>query len=154
MEIDWKKYNTIVIIGLPATGKTFLASRLPSGYKRYHTDDYMEHDFEDALYHLMDDLRRYKSREVVIEGVQGYRLLRKLAQRKMRQPDLIVKCVAPTELREHRYYERGKILNKGFDKMLTKIWMDYVIEVRDQKPAPKCFMYDTVANKIIGDQIL
>lgn len=154
MGIDWDKFDRVVVIGLAATGKSWLVDNvLPPGYKVFHTDDYITDDFENDLYTLMDAIRRHKGSRVCVEGIQGYRLLRKLAQRKMKQPDLVIKCVTPLDIRRARYKERGKKFPSGQDAMLTKVWMDYINEIRDQK-SPVCVMYDTLTESVVGDRIL
>lgn len=146
--IKWDKYNTIVIVGLPATGKSWLADRVPFSHKVYRTDDYMYHDWEDALYALMADIKRGPAKQV-IEGVQGYRLLRKLAQLNMKGPDLVIRCIATKELRQRRYMDRGKNLSANFDSTLQKIWVDYVRELQHNRVKPECFIYDTLEARVV-----
>lgn len=127
--------NIIVVVGLPASGKTFVANELieqyaKRAYKLYRTDDYIDWGFEESLYKLRDDLRRDLSPRKIIEGVQGYRLLRKGLELGDFNPDVVIVVVASMAIRNDRYKKRptskGKGINRGFDSTLTKIWNDYL----------------------------
>ena len=95
--------GNVVIIGYAAAGKTYFAQQLEKEYpkaKFIHTDDYMKYGFEEALYVLMDDLKSNKDYSLrVIEGVLGYRLLRKGAQLGTFKADLIIKVTAQKDVR-------------------------------------------------------
>lgn len=152
--------KTIVVLGFAASGKSYLCSMLfgvgadlCSRYKVFHTDDYMQYGFEQSLYKVMLDVRTHvelhPNTNCVIEGIQGYRLLRKWAELGIKGPDLIITCVAPVAERMVRYEKRGKAWPVGFDKTLSKIWMDYCIMENDMQHKPRRIMYETVANKVV-----
>ena len=72
------KDKHIIIIGSPASGKTTLSLKLlEKGFKIIHTDDYMQYGFKDSLYKLLEDIQKLNLKNIVIEGILGYRLLRK-----------------------------------------------------------------------------
>lgn len=145
----------IVVVGLPATGKTILADTIVRTYqtrplKVFRTDDYIKHGFEESLYVLMADLNRDISPMKLIEGVQGYRLLRKGLETNSFFPDLVIVCCATRDIRATRYKERGKTINKGFDTMLEKVWQDYIHLLSEQfikSKQPRFIMYDTITGK-------
>lgn len=128
-----KSDKTVVIIGSSATGKSHVADVLAKhhqDFKLIRTDDYMQHGFKEALYVLRDDLKRDISPKKIIEGVQGVRLLRKGLELNDFFADVIVICDADFQTRVKRYAKRGeahKVRNlAGFDKMLGKIFKDYL----------------------------
>lgn len=145
-----RRDKTIVVLGFTCSGKTTLCSRMfDSCYHIMHTDDYIaKYGFEDSLYEIMEDEKRLTRERLVIEGVQGYRLLRKWAQQRSGSADLVITCVAPLDVRAQRYAERnnGKELTSGFDKALSKIWMDWRTIDGGRT---RCVMYDTVENKMV-----
>lgn len=131
--------NVIVVVGLPASGKSWVANELIEkygvrNYKLYRTDDYIKYGFEESLYKMMDDLRRDLSPKKIIEGVQGYRLLRKGLEFGNFNPDVVIIVAASLATRQDRYAKRqagpdgvkGKKINRGFDATLEKIWNDYL----------------------------
>lgn len=133
----------VVIIGGPATGKSTLASiAVGPAFTLFKSDDYMAHGFEPALYVMMKDISKTKTR-VVVEGVQGYRLLRKLAELRKPGPDLIIECVAPRDVRFFRLQARGVAnISKslGMDGTLNSIYSDYK---HIAKQIPTTLVYDT-----------
>lgn len=130
MDLLTDKDKIVVIVGLPATGKTTLLNELQEAnekYSLYHTDDYIEHGFKESLYVMMRDLEADKNPYKIIEGVQAYRLLRKGLELKTFYADLVITCSADYQTRLTRYQQRGE--NKDFttfDKTLGKIWSDYI----------------------------
>lgn len=130
MKIDigklFRMNNKILIIGLPRAGKTYLFESIRdhiymanSDYEIFllQTDDYKKEPWVTQIYTIMDKLRGEE--KWLVEGVQGYRILRKYAQLHDEEikPDLIivVSCSEPP-LKKHR----------GMVKTMTKIWKDYV----------------------------
>ncbi len=124
--------KTVVIIGKSATGKTTLADKLSkefTSYRLFRTDDYASYGYEQSLYVLMEDLKNHNGPKI-IEGVQGYRLLRKGIELGTFQADLILITKASMEDRIKRYAKRGESdkIKKlvGFDKNLDTVWRDYI----------------------------
>lgn len=158
--------KSIVVVGLPASGKSFLATHgiLPQlltkgvrDIKIFRTDDYIKHGFEKSLYILMDDFQErranvVKKEHAIIEGVQGYRLLRKGLELGTFSPDLVITCEATTPIRKQRIFEReGKKLNEGFDSALMKIWTNYQVMLRQQSLSfkiPRFIAYNSITNQV------
>lgn len=139
VQVDIENKN-VLIIGWPASGKTHLANLLwkdNPGHQCFHTDDYMHHGFVEALYALMEDIKKCR-RPTIIEGVQGYRLLRKGVELDSYYPDIVIEL----EISEKRMYQtyaterRGKdpAYLKGFVKMQAKILDDYFKMKNKHKP--------------------
>lgn len=45
-----------------------------------HTDDYMMYGYKDSLYRLLEDLKKINFEYVIVEGIMGARLMRKLQE--------------------------------------------------------------------------
>lgn len=118
----------IVVIGLPATGKTYLAERLAKllpEHRIYHTDDYAEQGYKESLYSLINDVYAGPGKYIV-EGVQGYRFLRKNQENSFHNIDLIIEVVADSLTRVDRYIDRGKEMTPAFDKNLQTVMAKYL----------------------------
>jgi len=97
--------KTIVIIGCPASGKTTLGRALAAstGTKLIETDDYIPHGAVNSLYVMLDELVEMDC-PVIVEGVGGYRLLRKGVQLANFFPDVVIELeVTPEQVA--RVYE-------------------------------------------------
>lgn len=120
--------NIVVIIGDPATGKTHLTNHLGDKYPEYrviHTDDYMHHGFQKALYMMMDDISMSENKKMIIEGIQSARLLRKGIQLNNFHPDLIIETTAPDDLKVSRYTLRGKEYPIALEKNIRTVMSEY-----------------------------
>lgn len=140
LSLDFRGKN-IVIIGSPATGKTTLARLIADKLGMYeqwkviHTDDYMQphrkDDYKLALYDMIDQLQTIHV-PVIVEGVQGYRLLRKGVEGHEGwhfYPDVVIELTAIEE-QIRRVYEKERIgKNVGslgaFNKMHQTILEKY-----------------------------
>ena len=125
-----RNYNRIVIIGYPKSGKSMLFKKLTKkldyqdlitkddhGYTFVQTDVYKdEYEYKEQLYRIIEDLQ--VAGRFIVEGIQGYRLLRKIEENKMSeiQPDLIILCETDRPVDPRHVAQR-----KGLDK----IWNDY-----------------------------
>lgn len=121
-----EKSNRVVIIGAPASGKTTLAKMLEQHFLVIHTDDYIGLGYDKALYSLMEDLD-YWNDEWIIEGVLGYRLLRKLRQIDQ-DVDLIIECERSlADIEEVYQRERNADFNrvKGMIKANDTVYQEY-----------------------------
>jgi hypothetical protein len=121
--------KNVLIIGEPATGKTHLSGLLNSaGHTVIHTDDYIPHGNVESLYVLIDDLAKIDG-PTIIEGVAGYRLLRKGVQLDCYYPDYVIElhtseARVECAYREQRSEDKLKGL-KGFRKALKTILAGY-----------------------------
>ena len=115
--------KTVVIIGCPASGKTTLGKALAqrTGAKLIRTDDYMDFGYKEALYVMLADLIEIDE-PVIVEGVQGYRLLRKGVELGNFFPDVVIELEV-TEAQVKRVYETERIWDKrkSAEKMLASL---------------------------------
>jgi deoxyadenosine/deoxycytidine kinase len=133
MNLD--QYNRIVIIGHPASGKTTLADNLVKcepKRSRYNSDSYLSHGYEQSLYALISDVDF--GNPYIIEGIQGYRLLRKMVQLDLPLPDLIIICKASEKETERRYKERGKPVPLSTQKALDTVWFEFLSICKNHPP--------------------
>jgi dephospho-CoA kinase len=123
-----KASTLIVIIGLPAAGKSTVAlevANLLPGHDLYSTDDYIDFGYEQSLYALLKDMAYNANPKKIVEGVQGYRFLRKTLER-----DIVVDCIIEVQtspqVRAQRYLARGKKqLSSSFERNLATVLKDY-----------------------------
>lgn len=143
-------YKIIVVIGLPASGKTYFTEILDKAcadHCVFHTDDYIHFGYEDSLYRVMSDIKEFGDYPIILEGVQAYRALRKGLQNQDFFPDLIITC----ECDQHTLYERREIRKAtqsnqaAFDKNLQKVYLDYLslLEAIPVQRRPKFLTYQT-----------
>ena len=135
-KIELPKKGNVVIIGYAATGKTTFSNTLQFDGSLYHTDDYLKYGSVESLYVLMEDLKKNSNQLKVIEGIGGYRLLRKGLQLGNFQADLIIECQAANEIRYDRIKARSKNIQATFnmDKACEKIWADYLLLCKQLPP--------------------
>lgn len=122
----WRQFlednNKILIIGYPNSGKTTLfetLSKIDENPMRFYlkTDDYKNLNYREQLYVIMEELVGHE--DWIIEGVQGYRLLRKYVQLEKAElkPDQIIICESESRTPDSKHDR----MCKGLDK----IWEDY-----------------------------
>lgn len=121
-------YDKILIIGYPKSGKSTLFELLVAQEEspehfHLHTDDYKEYPYVEQLYLIMDELR--DKERWIVEGIQGYRLLRKYAQLNddTFRPDLIIIVKNISIDPKHERMVKG----------LTTIWNGYA-EIEHNMP--------------------
>lgn len=136
-DLDLKNKN-VLIIGPPASGKTTLAKKLATpDHLLIHTDDYMGLGYYDAMYSILDDIIE-SEKPTIVEGVQGYRLLRKGVEKNTYYPDIVIELKISDEKMEEIYrLERDpkKIRYlSSFNKMHEKILTDYQNMYNPKKP--------------------
>ena len=82
--------KNVLIIGCPASGKTWLSNKLKrSTHKLIHTDNYMVLGYEIGMYGALNDAS-YSDMPTIVEGVHGYRMLRKGAEYGNYYPDIVI----------------------------------------------------------------
>lgn len=119
----------VLIIGPPASGKTYFANKLKADnpHKIINTDDYLQYG-NDGLYYLLNELKNIHT-PTIIEGVLGYRLLRKGVELNCYYPDLVLELeVSESKLQAVYNSERiGKDFNgvKSMIKANQKILAEY-----------------------------
>lgn len=135
------KDKDIVIIGWPTSGKTYLTDFLSTktDHLIIHTDDYYERigDFKKELYVLLDDLKAI-DRPVIVEGILGYRLLRKGVELNCFHPEIVIEIEHTYEAMQKIYiterkpknYEKGKALSIACETVLK----DYKAMVNPSRP--------------------
>lgn len=110
LERDFTGEN-VLIIGCPASGKSTIAQMIAerhSGHHLVHTDDYMQHGYEQSLYVLIDELKSGHLNgmgDLLIEGILGYRLLRKGVEQDFYYPDVVIELLITDERMERTYNE-------------------------------------------------
>ena len=103
----------IIILGYPKSGKTKFSSKFSDVI---HSDDFIkDYDFKSQIYVLMSQIQ---GKDYVVEGIQGFRLFRKMLELNKDIPDEVyyIKPKYPA-LPEH---ERTR-------KMLDTVWRDCLI---------------------------
>lgn len=108
----------VVIIGPPASGKTYLSELLAKdnpGHELIHTDDYIKYGYEEALYQLLNDIKQI-DRPLIIEGILGYRLLRKGVQLDCFNPEMVIELEISEALMLQTYQRQ-----RGADKDITAV---------------------------------
>jgi hypothetical protein len=118
---------SVLVIGQPASGKTFLTGIAQPKQRVIHTDDYKELGFLESMYSVMEDVKQ--SGRTWVEGVQGYRLLRKGVELNCYFPDIVINLSISDKQREIIYNaERDPAKLKylqSFEKANNKILADY-----------------------------
>ena len=122
------QHTKVVIIGPPGSGKTHVATVLgeSSDLPIYRTDKFLGDGHVQALYAVMEAAG---DDGYIIEGMIGYRLLRKLKQLKLPAPDMVIQLEADDYMIEESYAKRDKVCNinrlRAFCKAHEKVMEDY-----------------------------
>lgn len=104
--IDFIDKN-VLILGCPASGKTYLSNLICNRtHLKLHTDDFMLSDYGIGLYGLLTRLSFIDS-PTLIEGVGGYRLIRKGAELAQYYADIIIK-LSITQERQNETYAKER----------------------------------------------
>jgi hypothetical protein len=118
----------VVIIGPPGSGKSHVATVLgeSSELPIYRTDKFLSDGHVQALYSVIDAAG---DEGYIIEGMVGYRLLRKLKQLKLPPPDIVIQLEADDFMIEESYAKRNKVCNikrlRAFCKAHDTVLEDY-----------------------------
>lgn len=123
------KGSNVLILGMPASGKTHLCNQLDhSNHVVIHTDDYMHLSYDQAMYAALMACHELK-KPFIVEGIQCYRLLRKSAELGYPTIDIVIEIEVSRTKREE-IYRRERDPKKiaylnSFAKANTKILNDY-----------------------------
>lgn len=115
--------NVVIIIGPPDGGKSYLTDQLALEYpdhKVYHTDDYISWGWDQAIDAIIFDIERDNAEKIIVEGVQGYRLLRKWAENPQynKRADLVI-------VAEREPKPENKRASEHMQKGLDTTWSDW-----------------------------
>lgn len=138
--------KNVVVIGLPGSGKTWFCSRLAAeGHAVFHTDDFIYMGTE-GMYTCMGKVLASEL-PTIVEGVDGYRMIRKGVETDLYYPDIVFEVIAPEDQRWQVYEtERpGKNFANvlAFDKALGTILSKYRL-LMDGKEMPQWVQVDNV----------
>ena len=122
-EISKQKFaGNILIVGDPATGKSRLSDMLSHnhpGHEIIHTDVFMDNGYEKGLYDIMQAIKN-SDKPTLVEGVQGFRLLRKGLQQDSPvkyNPDNVIHLHSPKSSIQKAYETDYKRLGKDTSKL-------------------------------------
>jgi adenylate kinase family enzyme len=136
LQIDIENKN-VLIIGCPASGKTYLSKKFKHEHKIIHTDDYIKFGYEQSMYQVLEDIKK-SDKCTLVEGIQGYRLLRKGVQLDCYYPHIVIELMISEQHMIHIYKkerdEKKIKFLKGFNKMHDKIINDYFLLKNKNKP--------------------
>ena len=105
----------VLVIGPPASGKTHFINKLKFSGKVIHTDDYIKYG-DNGIYLLFNSIKGSKT---IIEGVMGYRLLRKGLELNCYHPDLVIELQVPEKKLEMIY--NSERIGKDFNSVKAMI---------------------------------
>lgn len=136
LKLDIEGKN-VLIIGCPASGKSYLLNQFQTNHKKFQTDDYIQYGFEQSMYKVLEDIKNTEG-NTLVEGVQGYRLLRKGVQLDCYYPDMVIELIISEQqmlstYRNERDIKKIKYLT-GFNKAQSKILNDYFLMKNKSKP--------------------
>lgn len=120
--------STVVVIGPPGSGKTRVGEVLAetSGLPLYSTDRFLGDGHVAALYAVM---QLTGDTGWIVEGMVGYRMLRKRAQFGMPPPDIVIQLDATDDEIVQSYRDRGEYCDlrriRGFVAAHDTVLKDY-----------------------------
>lgn len=142
--------KSILIIGAPASGKSTFARQLKVLNQEHvilHTDDYIKYGFEQAVDVILEDIKRTNA-PTIVEGMNGYRLLRRGYITGKYKPNLVVELLVTSEVQQKIYdTERDPYRYphmKKFYGAQLKVLDDYRVLVGDNRPEWVRFEFNTL----------
>lgn len=131
------KNKNVLIIGFPGSGKTYLSNLLKNDlHAVFHTDDYIKYGYKDSMYKCLSDVSK-SLKNTIVEGVQGYRMLRKGVELNCYYPDIVIELKISHERMEEIYKKERDVKKikylSGFIKSQAKILQDYK-QMKNKKP--------------------
>ena len=136
--------KNVVIVGNPCAGKSAFYDKkkdlLFGNHVVFHTDDFVLHGFEKSLYVLLEEVCSAINSGlfVVIEGVLGFRLLRKGVETGLFYPDVVIKITVSLSEQAIRYKDRAGLEIKSgvlsMNKSNEKVFSDYIKMFNPKKP--------------------
>lgn len=124
-------HDRIIIVGYPKSGKSTLFHEIKENIKNdcdytfIQTDDYIEkYPYKEQLYKIIEDLQSSPRQWFIVEGIQSYRLLRKIEEMELfdLKPDLVITCKTNRPMSE-KHVNQSKGLDTVWNKY-RKIIMD------------------------------
>jgi len=121
----------VVLVGRPGSGKTTFSQALSKKHPKHtliSTDDFMHLGYEQSMYAVLGYVKEQKrqGKNVIVEGVQGPRLLRKGAEQGTFIPGLIIELTISDKEQAEAYASRGGItpgvlaMNKNIETVLSE----------------------------------
>lgn len=121
--------KNVLIIGCPASGKTWICNKMAkSTHTIIHTDSYILYGYQAGMYCALD-AANMSTKPTIVEGVHGYRMLRKGCEYGSYYPDIVIEMkisdvrMVQTYTKE-RDEKKIKYL-KQFNETHAKILNDY-----------------------------
>lgn len=137
-----KPLSLIFILGPTKSGKVTISKELSKQLDDRElliADEYIEnYGYDFALDRFENDVKDhyYNCIPIIVEGILGYRLLRKIVKEGYHLPDMVIKVECNKETIQYFYEkeEPGKNLNSvfGFNSGLEKIWIQTLETVYSQ----------------------
>ncbi len=135
--------KNIMTIGPAGSGKSWLAMELWKQKTRHlivHTDDFMKYDYVLAMYKCLEHTNGLIKTGglTIVEGIQGYRMLRKGVEYNSYYPDIVIQLHITLEQQARIYAAKRKDKDaqalKGFNRMHDTILKDYHSMYNPHKP--------------------
>jgi hypothetical protein len=133
--------KNVLIIGPPASGKTWLCDIMMRFYHLIvHTDNYIHYGYKQSIYEVMKEINYAHTNglNTIVEGIQGYRLLRKGVELDCYYPDIVIELeISEKRMRETYQKERDPKKIKylqSFNDAHQTILDDYFSLPNEKKP--------------------
>lgn len=119
--------SNVLIIGMPASGKSWLSNQFQTRHQKLHTDDYLPFGEVRAAWGVIED--NYHYQPTMVEGMLGYALLKIGYEQKAYYPKVVIQVeISRAKQREiylkERDPEKIKYL-KRFNEMNLGILNEY-----------------------------